>query len=267
MWMYNAGSRFGDAQKYFGSNLLVAPEVEVGEWQSIKQSGHPMMVTYELQNAVLGLDLPLGVGELQDQVHPNLPWAEDHFLERVSGDPLNPPPSEAYWPFAVQGNAEHKKDEKYSHTYPERFWPKFADNDWPTRPVIDLPHRGIRFTYGDLADVVEQLGKSPATRQAYLPVWFPEDTGAVHKERVPCTLGYQFLIREGQVNITYFIRSCDFVRHFPDDVYMAGRLAQWMSMQLRRSWRVQVQPGQLVMHMTSLHVFGGDLDRLRRIYD
>src|SRR3546814_17811567 len=81
--------------------------------------------------------------------------------------------------------------------------------------------------------------RSPYTRQAYLPVWFPEDTGSASGQRVPCTLGYQFLIREtpaGKVlHIIYNMRSCDFMRHLADDIYMTIRLAQWMPDQLQRS--------------------------------
>ena len=119
--------------------------------------------------------------------------------------------------------------------------------------------RGIRFTYGDLQDVVELLQMSPLTRQAYLPVWFPEDTGAHHGERVPCTLGYHFIIRGGALHIIYYIRSCDFLRHFRDDVYMAARLALWVYDRVGAALKM----GNLTMHITSLHVFEADMPVLR----
>ena len=247
--------------------LIISPVVDVGEWQSQKID-NPLMITREIRSAVVELGIPHSTIQLQDLVGPNLPWAEDHFLERVSGEPLNPPPSEAWWPYAQQGNAEHKKEEKFSHTYPERFWPKRAghepyyDGGWFT----DSGHKGIRYDYGDLDDVVNQLGNSPLTRQAYLPVWFPEDTGAVHKERVPCTLGYHFLLRNNWLHCTYFIRSCDFVRHFRDDVYMAGRLCQWVAKKLQVEHELPVAPGQLIMHIVSFHIFSGDVPSLERRY-
>lgn len=188
-----------------------------------------------------------------------MPWAEDQFLERVSGQPLNPPPSEAWWPYAQAGNAAHKTDEKFSHTYPERFWPKRAGagpdmrfTDWQEG---ECDAYGIRYPYGDLNDVVAQLEKDRTTRQAYLPVFFPEDTGAVEGQRVPCTLGYHFLWRR-QLNVTYFIRSCDFVRHFTDDAYMAARLGQWVAE------KVGADTGALTMHIVSLHIFEADRTRM-----
>ena len=151
---------------------------------------------------------------------------------------------------------EVPREVRFSHTYPERLWPKYAAG-------ADVPRKGIRFEYGDLNDVVNQLSKSPNTRQAYLPLWFPEDTGAVHGERVPCTLGYHFIIRDGVLDISYFMRSTDLLRHFQDDVYLAVRLAQWVVDQLRddhphRPLRV----GKLIFHTANLHIFDSDVDML-----
>lgn len=239
-----------------------------GEWQSQDISDKPMLATRELLNTSFEYKIPDTDIQLAKEVKPNLPWAEDHFQERVGGQPLNPPPSAAWWPHAQQGHAEHTQDEKFSHTYPERMWPKFA---WARKAQLASekklnPMPGIRFPYGDLEDVVQQLKKGPLTRQAYLPIWFPEDTGAVDGQRVPCTLGYHFLIRGGELQITYYIRSCDFIRHFRDDVYMAGRLAQWMV----ERWNEDKSPdekelkvGKLVMHMVSFHIFEGDVGMLK----
>jgi thymidylate synthase len=131
-------------------------------------------------------------------------------------------------------------------------WPKFSRDMQPEL-------RGIRFEYGDLGDLVTLLRNEPHTRQAYLPIWFPEDlTAANQGERVPCTLGYHFLWRDGELNMTYLIRSCDLIRYFRDDVYMACRLLQWMCIEL------DLVPGSLMMHIISLHIFEGDLRMLER---
>jgi thymidylate synthase len=240
-------------------DVLCQPFTSVGQWQS--QSTE--VKTRELMGVVLEYRLPNDPQFLADETLCNLPWAEDHFQERVSGEPLNPPPSEKWWPFNQEQNKAHKmqKDgeaQKFSHTYPERFWPKFA-NEGEVRPngrQVFVPHNGIRFEYGDLWDLVQLLRRAPGTRQAYLPVWFPEDTGTVHGQRVPCTLGYHFMIRGGQLHAWYYMRSCDLLRHFPDDVYMAGRLVQWVCYQLGDIG--SIYPGVLTMVISSLHVFETD---------
>jgi thymidylate synthase len=123
------------------------------------------------------------------------------------------------------------------------------------------PTFGVRFQYGDLMDVVNLLAKDPTTRQAYLPVWFPEDTGAVDGQRVPCTLGYHFRLRDGKLNCTYNMRSCDYLRHLRDDIYMAMRLMYWVADMFWTETHHETpgfQLGTLVMTIGSLHIFDGD---------
>jgi len=229
-------------------------------------STRPEFDTRELSNVVLTMNAPTLKDDAQRDLEPNLPWAEDHFQERVGGKPLNPAPSEAWWPFAQQGNKEHKDGMVFSHTYPERMWPKHASeqghvNTW------ESTIQGIRYDYGDLGDLVNLLVRDPFTRQAYLPIWFPEDTGAVDAQRVPCSLGYHFIRRGVYLDCQYYMRSCDLFRHFTDDVYMAVRLMQWVCQSLWEhddQLREQYYPfvGTLTMYISNLHCFRGDEYRL-----
>lgn len=240
--------------------LREAPTVDVGEWQSQKVD----MPMRELLHVAFEMHIPEDQQHLAEITGARMPWAEDHFKERVSGEPLNPSPSEAWWPFRQKKgdttNADHKSEgEAFSHTYPERMWPKHAAGS------DDMNRTGIRFQYGDLQDVVDQLTKSPNTRQAYLPIWFPEDTGAVHGKRVPCTLGYHFIIRNGRLDMSYFMRSTDLLRHFQDDVYLAGRLMQWVVDEINFANDVNDNPdsqylavGKLIFHTANMHIFDGD---------
>jgi hypothetical protein len=239
-----------------------APIIEVGEWQGQIHDG-PQTRTAELEDVTFATFIPEDLENFQHVFHPNLPWAEDHFRERVSGEPLNPPPSSAYWPWTVQGHAQHAQNQQFSHTYPERYWPKYADRPGTVQEVMNLgymPRGGIRYRYGDLSDVVKLLHTRPYTRQAYLPVWFPEDTGAVANQRVPCSLGYHFMIRENRLTVRYFMRSCDLLRHFRDDVYLTARLAWWIAERLPN-----VTAHAIVMHISSLHAFEADLPVLRTL--
>jgi len=220
-----------------------------------------MKYSVELMHQVFRYLVPGTIEELQFAVKPNLPWAEDHFLERISGHPLNPPPSEQWWPFAQQGNREHKEGEKFSHTYPERIWPRMAGVE-ELKAGQSPFNRGIRYEYGDLVDVINLIVKDPLTRQAYLPIWFPEDTGAREGQRVPCTLGYHFIMRGGNMDIVYHIRSCDLFRHFIDDVYMACRLLQWVVGSVRDRG-ISCRASSLVMNIASLHIFEGDEPMLK----
>ena len=255
--------------------LIEVPIVATGEWQSQDISDKPMLATHELANVSIAMGLPQSAHHLGIMTGARLPWAEDHFQERVGGEPLNPSPSEARWPFAQKKEGDTNSDQKsegeaFSHTYPERMWPKYANmpDYWDSSGLGDLddaePRQGVRFAYGDLSDVINQLKNGPLTRQAFLPIWFPEDTGAVHGKRVPCTLGYHFMIRGDKLQVTYYMRSCDLIRHFQDDVYMAGRLAHHIRDVLNNevgTFRYEVS--ELVMHIVSLHCFAGDMASMK----
>lgn len=227
--------------------------IDRSEWQGVRDD-RPQTKVLEIHDVRFQLPVDAGIESWQNNVKPNLPWAEDHFQERVSGEALNPGEQYKNWPWYEQGVEEHKPGGKFSHTYMERFWPKKA---------VALPH-GIRFAIGDLEDLVLLLKDRPFTRQAYLPIWFPEDLWAARRgDRVPCTLGYHFqaIPRANEtidLNITYNMRSCDFYRYLRDDVYMAGRLLQWVSS------KVGMLPRNLTVNIANLHIFSAETERLKQ---
>lgn len=230
-------------------------------WQSRDVSHIKSAATIETQNVMFTVqNLPTTLMDLQGDLKPNIPWADEHFRERVSGQPLNPPPSWVRWPWANKA-AESLVEEKFSHSYPERLWPRYAP--WGGENNSGVPHDGkwgVRYRWGDLNDVVNLIDGQPDTRQAFVPIWFPEDTGVVHGERVPCTIGYHFLVRDGRLHCTYLIRSCDLVRHFDDDIYLTVRLQMWMMLRLfdrDDRWR-KLRLGTLSVWIGSLHLFIND---------
>lgn len=252
--------------------------VHSDHWQGMDISNKPEMATHEISHVSFAVELHenMNLQRWRDEIEPNLPWADDHFQERVSGTPMNPGTQWSKWPYGHSAS-RFLEEGKFNHNYMERYWPKlaglpreptFGDDDWRqkfeeeqlARPDMIMPrHTGIKYNYGDLDDVVQLLAGDPYTRQAYLPVWFPEDTGGGTK-RAPCTIGYHFLMREGRLDINYHIRSCDFVRHFRDDMYLTVRLLAWVLERCRAidpKWSV-VRPGKFIMQIGSLHLFRND---------
>lgn len=233
-------------------DLLNQKSVCVGEWHA--QHGDQMRFR-EMLDVTIRTSVPKSPSALVSLLdRANHDWAEEHFQERVSTYPLNPPPSHERWPFG--NTSTHMNGDQFSHTYPERFWPKFA-NEGMRRPngrQVFVPHNGIRFEYGDLFDLIRVLRNNGNTRQAYLPIWFPEDLQAARQgERVPCSLGYHFQIRSGRLRCHYALRSCEFKRHFDDDLYMAARLMQWVCANVPG-----VEPGLLTTDIYNLHVLEAD---------
>jgi hypothetical protein len=268
--------------------------VDTGKWQGIPTGGKPDLIT----NEILNLDFSVALervswfdsgeedyaAEIATEIEPSLPWADQHFEERIGGIPRNPDPSHVNWPWwagqyewtasdlagleAYAPGADALRTPppgfEFTHTYSERFWPTVDGHPGQVSP------RGIRYRFGDYDDLIRLLQREPYTRQAYLPIFFPEDTGAVHGGRIPCSLGYHFLLRQKKLHCWYEIRSCDAVRHFRDDLYLAARLVAYTLSRLfdeelradgEQLW-VDVNPGTLFFSCHSFHVHMGDIHRL-----
>jgi hypothetical protein len=240
-----------------------------GIWQGI--DNYKDMTMLVKRDVTLKICIPVCPVILQDITLADQPWSEAHFQERVGGQPLNPGESYKIWPYAnFNKNTEFRKDEKFDHSYMERFWPKFAGYAQfdglglkNCNELRESDNLGIRFKYGDYNDVIQQLTRNTLTRQAYLPIFFPEDTGAKNNIRVPCTLGYLFEIWDGKLDMTYYIRSCDVFRHFRNDIYLAGRLIQHTTNILLLNG-IDIKPGELNMKINNLHAFENDIYALKQ---
>ena len=204
--------------------------VETLNWQGIENPPKFM----EILNATFEAKMPETLQEITEQCDPFLPWADEHFEERICGYPLNPPPSHERW---LKDTDKSMKDGKFSHTYPERM-------------------------YKNLFTLVELFKKDSTTRQGYLPIWFSQDGEmSLQNERVPCTLGWHWILREGLLHCYYPMRSCDAVRHFHNDIYFAARLTLWLIKQTG----MKAKPGNLTFHAVSFHCFANDEYGLRKL--
>jgi hypothetical protein len=240
--------------------------VKAGKWQGIDSlSNHDILVLRDV-NQIFNLN-NLSWEDILELFKPDLTWCDIHFSERVSGKPLNPGESYKFWPynkFKEDGTDEFLLEGKFDHTYMERFWPKKASEDalsmFARIDKLEYNKQGIRFEYGDLDDLISLLKSNPLTRQAYLPIWFPEDTWASNNsKRVPCTLGYLFEIYNNTLNITYYIRSCDIFRHYRNDMYLTYRLLEYIRVILLKNKGFEnLELGKMSIKIANLHLFRND---------
>lgn len=237
-----------------GKMLSHTVPIQRTSWQSTSAPSP----AYELRNVVLEFTVPDSISQWETACQPDMPWSEEHFLERVSGKALNPTPSYVRWPWHSPSEAERfiREGGTFDHTYPERYWPRSKDNclnDWGADSLDGA---------GDLGDVVQLLRRDPWTRQAFLPVWYPEDTGSTQGQRVPCTLGYHFIRNGPGMDCNYFLRSCDLTRHFKNDVYLTGRLLQWV-VERAQGKDGFPYPQTLTIFISNLHLFTQDAWRFQ----
>ena len=156
-----------------------------------------------------------------------LAWVEKEFIERISPELINP--GEAY-----------KEREKY--------WEPFLHNE------------EFEYTYNErirdqIPYVISELYKFPNTRQAVITIYdqHKDMRNFGGKARVPCSMYYQFFLRNNQLHMMYTMRSCDFLKHFPTDVLLAVKLNECIARKL------EVEVGTFTHFIGSLHAFYVDM--------
>ena len=188
-------------------------------------------------------------------------WANAEFEERISGKPINPGKAwelnKGMWEEFLVHKFSNSNKLYFDYTYAERM-SSFAD-------YIDKDGNDIGFTI--LKNIITLLKEDPDTRKAVLSIYNAEldNNNLDGKARIPCSMYYQFLIRNTndgkQCNIIYNQRSADYVGHFGDDVYLAWRLMEYVANE------VGVKPGYLFHQIGSLHAYQRDWWKLKTSID
>jgi thymidylate synthase len=187
----------------------------------------PDYETLELQNYMYTILNPSTGEEALRQVLPSKEWAKAEFMERISKGPINP--GEA-WKHRREVWDEYMHDGKFAYTYNERM-------------------------YFQLLDIMKELKEHPDSRQLYLSIWNPvtDIPNLGGGSRVPCSLGYLFQNRGGQIHMTYMMRSCDMITHYANDVYLAIKLLEYVSAM------VDKPVGRFTHYIGSFHAYRKDM--------
>jgi len=189
--------------------------------------GNPDYETLELQNyGYTILD-----ARSKDIPGVNQPWADIEFVERVTNPEQFHNPGEAY-KLREEVWKEFLHEGKFAYTYNERL--HFNDQ---------------------LQKIIDRMKVDPDSRQLWISLWNPtmdpDRLGGV--SRVPCSLGYNFQVRNNRLNMHYVMRSCDFATHFRNDVYLAIKLLEYVAQQ------VNYEVGDFTHTIFSLHVYQKDV--------
>jgi thymidylate synthase len=207
--------------------------VELKTYQNINIAGNPDFITKELIGESFKITEAVSSEAALEYIHETRGegWRNfvvQEFDERLSEDHVNPGDSWRlvgdYW------NKFFNKSGKHDYTYNERI-----------RPQLQL--------------VIEELKRDPGSRRAFLSIW---DSGrdpenSLREMRVPCSLGYQFLIRNGKVDIIYLMRSSDVMQLIDIDIFMTLCLKEHVASVLG------LNPGVAHFHIGSLHGYKRDL--------
>ena len=120
-------------------------------------------------------------------------YCQQEFLDRINSVGLNPGNSYKIRLDLWQGLMSKKDGEKFDYTYSERI--SYCDQ---------------------LNKVISALKEDEHSRRAIIAIWKPEDACDidVSNTRVPCSISYQFFIRNNKLIVLYYIRSNDYFKHF-----------------------------------------------------
>ena len=184
-------------------------------------------------------------------------WIEAEFSERVlppGFDGEIPNPGEAWklrrnvWEHLLVPNLYEDEPEPYfSYTYGGRYYHKYDG-----------------FGMNQIDRVVNELKENKNSRQVILEMYMGEldgdrwgARGDVEKgdprHRIPCSMHYQFMIRNDKLSCVYVMRSCDFLTFFGSDIILTLKLQNEIAK------RVGIEPGMFTHFIGSLHAYYKDM--------
>jgi thymidylate synthase len=130
-----------------------------------------------------------------------------------------------------------------------------CDTSGCLKPYLSPKSGRLSYTYSErmnpqLELVIETLMKNPQSRQAFLSVWDRNADGRfLERRRVPCSIGYHFLLREEELHMMYIMRSLDVEKCLGYDLYTSSKLLEYVAD------RLQVERGFLQFFVGSAHLF------------
>ncbi|RLE56693.1 MAG: hypothetical protein DRJ40_04895 [Thermoprotei archaeon] len=112
----------------------------------------------------------------------------------------------------------------------------------------------LRVKFGDqLRAIVDKLRSEPSTRQAVAVFWSPYED-LVKTENPPCFILWQFMIRDGKLHATVYMRSHDFRSAFVHNVFAVREVMKYITEELKRSG-LDVDLGTITFIACSCHVY------------
>ena len=181
-----------------------------------------------------------------DEVENIEQYCKQEIKDRVSGKALNPGNSykirfDLWQKFMSKGTNE----EKFDYTYSERI-----------------------SAYNQIQAVVGSLKEDIHSRRAMLMIWDSSiDSSRMEgaNTRIPCSISYQFLIRNNRLFCIYYIRSNDYYAHWALDIWLSGALMEYIRKQLLDPYP-NLKLGSLNYFCGSFHVYNHDLKKRNVVF-
>ena len=168
-------------------------------------------------------------------------YCEQEIKDRTCGEALNPGNSYKIrmdlWQALMSKDEE--KVNKFDYTYSER--------------INNLKQ---------LDNAIAALKEDIHSRRSLISIWDPKDSCDVagFSTRVPCSISYQFLIRNNKLMVLYYIRSNDYFKHFVIDIWLTHALQEYVRQQVLDVYP-NLKCGSLNYYGGSMHAYNDDLSK------
>ena len=106
-----------------------------------------------------------------------------------------------------------------------------------------------------LLKIVDILKKDPDSRRAVVPIYGKEDAG-LDSNDIPCTIGFQFLIRNNRLDMIVNMRSNDVFLGFPYDIFNFTMWQEYVACKLN------IKIGTYTHIVNSLHFYEKDREKI-----
>ncbi|MEZ7277083.1 thymidylate synthase [Pseudoalteromonas sp. 68 DY56-GL68] len=134
---------------------------------------------------------------------------------------------------------------------------KYAENDGTINGAYGKRLFSCDGKYNQFSQVISLLKSKPSTRQAVVQLFSPKDTSKQYKD-TPCTLSWQFMIRENKLHMYTTMRSNDAYRGLPHDIFVFTMLQELVSKMLG------IEVGAYHHYVSSLHLYTEDVELAER---
>ena len=168
-------------------------------------------------------------------------YCEQEIKDRTCGEALNPGNSYkirmGLWQALMSKDEE--KVNKFDYTYSER--------------INNLKQ---------LDNAIAALKEDIHSRRSLISIWDPKDSCDVagFSTRVPCSISYQFLIRNNKLMVLYYIRSNDYFKYFVIDIWLTHALQEYVRQQVLDVYP-NLKCGSLNYYGGSMHAYNDDLSK------
>lgn len=145
--------------------------------------------------------------------------------------------------------AKMKSDEAFAKEYGE-LGPVYG-YQWRSWPAPDGRH------IDQIAEVVEQIKKSPDSRRMIVSAWNVADIGEMAKSGLPpCHCLFQFYVADGKLSCQLYQRSCDTFLGVPFNI------ASYALLTMMVAQVCDLEPGEFVWTGGDTHIYSNHFDQV-----